>query len=907
MATCRHCGAWHIRPDDVYCARCGKTAIGFDFLDGTQFVPVPDKDEQIDVRVKVRNTGQACADLLIRTQPLSALAGFEGLPLELRIQPGEEDELRFHARFKQPPVSGRHEIGVSSKVPNVSKRICFYSVSAADLQMKFADTRDEITIVRDEKLESAIELFNGGGCSVKVTWEELPPWLNVAAPDAVVYPFSSVFAPCTIDPDKADDDTFMGTVRATLAKWENTAFTVYGDKSIETPVFVRVNGPNPLILWERGDKLVEIGDEINLGRLVPWERRRERFLLRNAGGIELPVTALYSRFAHDDPALIASFDYAVGPIPAGEERGFHLCIDASLHREGPPRPHPIMLDFGPSGQKEIRVVFEVARMRPYGGILAIDFGTSYSCIAKCGSVTSPAEVIRPPSQMAEVGTGGRPAPYVPSVLYFFSPEDYLFGHEAKEFWARADPGNSVANIKRALTGKGRVIRERQFSPDELVRIMMRELVTAASRDLDRLPTELIATVPVSFSEQQRSVIRRALLEDHCFFGNRSVTVIDEPTAAAMHYYFTHMDEFRGASNGKPKRLLVFDFGGGTLDVSVLTLTEEGLDILARRGDPQLGGIDLDRTVAIEMAERILSRYPAFELQAIALGRHEFEARFGNRTEMLRMRITFAEKSEKTKIALSRGGAEGYEIPAAELLDINGIFLSLEGGAKDFKDTFTQEDFVKIISDRIERSLNVLDNALKAASLSRNDIDLVLLTGQVCKTECLRKRVKEYFKGTRARFPDHEKDKFDVKSCVAMGAARFAQALRGGSLRGRHVAAGVGRYGYFVWEKHELRFITVLSENHEFGEEGKTPVQLCLNSEGESRCEIFQNFGDGDVMRETNDPDFYRVGVVRVVRRDLANKEAELYIGLDENGNLTARMEGTRLPVEFVPAESDEVW
>jgi molecular chaperone DnaK len=370
--------------------------------------------------------------------------------------------------------------------------------------------------------------------------------------------------------------------------------------------------------------------------------------------------------------------------------------------------------------------------------IGIDLGTTLSLAAIVGR--SGPSVVRD-------GQGRR---FVPSVISFTEDGDVLIGEEARHR-AVLDPLNTIFSVKR-LMGKGiadleverrflpyrieetdrklvRVrVRERAYTPQELSAMILREVRDRAEAALGMEVTRAVITVPASFDDAQRQATRDA----GRLAGLDVLRMLNEPTAAAIAY---------GLDRRHDGTAVVYDFGGGTLDVSILKLRDGVFQVLATSGDTYLGGDDLDRAIMDVAAREIASRAGIDVHREPAL------------LQALR------DAAESVKIALS-------DSERAELL------LALPGGA-DFRRAFTRAEIEHLLAPLVERSLEACRQALADAKLEPSQVDDVVLVGGTTRIPYVRRRVKDLF----GREPHVELDPEEV---VARGAAVQACVLSGDS-------------------------------------------------------------------------------------------------------------------------------
>ncbi len=371
--------------------------------------------------------------------------------------------------------------------------------------------------------------------------------------------------------------------------------------------------------------------------------------------------------------------------------------------------------------------------------LGIDLGTTNSLAAtwRDGRPT----VLRPDDGEA----------VVPSAVYF--PEDGfpVVGRGARER-AMMDPGHTLFSIKRFM-GRGLAdvqadlrnvpcdvdenengvvrfhIRGRQYTPQELSAMILKKVQDVACRALDGAAvTRAVITVPAYFDDAQRQATRDAAR----IAGLEVLRIVNEPTAASLAY---------GLDQKGDGRIAVYDLGGGTFDISILSIEEGVFQVLATAGDTHLGGDDLDRALADEARREIAEQIgdeaaddPAFR-QALRLA------------------------AEHCKVELTRQ-------PRAQM------HLSLPDGGQ-WRRTFTREEFEALAAPWIERTLESCRRALADAGLGTDEIDEVVLVGGSTRVPAVRRRVEEFF----GRVPHTELNPDEV---VALGAAVQAHVLSGGT-------------------------------------------------------------------------------------------------------------------------------
>ena len=353
-------------------------------------------------------------------------------------------------------------------------------------------------------------------------------------------------------------------------------------------------------------------------------------------------------------------------------------------------------------------------------IIGIDLGTTNSCVAvmEGGQPT-----VIPNSE------GGRTTPSVVG----FKDTDRLVGQVAKR-QAVANPDKTVISIKREMGTDHKVkIDEKSYSPEEISAMVLSKLKADAEAYLGQPVTQAVITVPAYFNDSQRQATKNA----GKIAGLEVLRIINEPTAAALAYGLDKQDR-------KNQKILVFDLGGGTFDVSILEIGDGVFEVLSTNGNTKLGGDDFDDRIMNLLVE-------------------EFKKENGidlSQDKLAKQRLK--EASEKAKIELSTLSQTTISLP----------FITADAtGPKHLEYTLTRAKFESMISDLVESTLVCTRNALKDAGLSKTDIANVILVGGStrvpCVVEALSKEIPVTpFKGIN---PDE---------CVAVGAAIQAGVLGG---------------------------------------------------------------------------------------------------------------------------------
>ena len=354
-----------------------------------------------------------------------------------------------------------------------------------------------------------------------------------------------------------------------------------------------------------------------------------------------------------------------------------------------------------------------------GKIIGIDLGTTNSCVA----------VMEGGQPTVIANTEG--ARTTPSVVAFTKTGERLVGEPAKR-QAVTNAARTISSIKREMGTDYKVdIDGKKYSPQEISAMILQKLKADAEGYLGEKVTEAVITVPAYFNDAQRQATKDA----GKIAGLDVKRIINEPTAAALSY---------GLDNEQEQRIMVYDLGGGTFDVSIIEIGEGVIEVLATAGDNKLGGDDFDNAITQYMLDEFK------KAEGIDLS--------GDKMAMQRLKEA-AEKAKK-------------ELSSATTTNINLPFITAnQDGPKHFDMNLTRAKFDELTADLVDRTKGPVNTALADAGLTAADLDKVLLVGGSTRIIAVQEEVKrltgkEPFKGIN---PDE---------CVAIGAC-----IQGGKLAG----------------------------------------------------------------------------------------------------------------------------
>ena len=354
-----------------------------------------------------------------------------------------------------------------------------------------------------------------------------------------------------------------------------------------------------------------------------------------------------------------------------------------------------------------------------GKIIGIDLGTTNSCVA----------VMEGGKPVVIANTEG--ARTTPSVVAFTKTGERIVGEAAKR-QAVTNADKTIASIKRHMGTDFRItIDDKKFSPQEISAMILQKLKADAESYLGETVTEAVITVPAYFNDAQRQATKDA----GRIAGLDVKRIINEPTAAALAY---------GLDNEKEQKIMVYDLGGGTFDVSVIEIGDGVIEVLATSGDNRLGGDDFDERV---------TRYFVDEFK-------KAEGVDLSTDKMAMQRLK--EAAEKAKKELSSQTTTNINLP---------FITATAEGPKHFDMNLTRAKFDELTHDLVERTATPVQNALRDAGISASELSKVLLVGGSTRIPAVQDKVKQ--------LTGHEPSKtLNPDECVALGAS-----IQGGKLAG----------------------------------------------------------------------------------------------------------------------------
>lgn len=359
-----------------------------------------------------------------------------------------------------------------------------------------------------------------------------------------------------------------------------------------------------------------------------------------------------------------------------------------------------------------------------GTVIGIDLGTTNSCVAVIEGDTP------------TVITSKEGYRTTPSVVAFTKSKELIVGDAAKR-QAAVNSDRTIFSIKRHMgTDYRKKIDGKYYTPQEISAFILMKLKEDAEDFLGQPVTDAVVTVPAYFTDAQRQATKDA----GKIAGLNILRIINEPTSAALAY---------GLDNGTAQKVLVYDLGGGTFDVSVIDIGDNVIEVLATSGDNHLGGDDFDERIVNYLVEQ-------FKISdGINLSKDV--------SAMQRLR----EEAEKAKKELSSSVTTNINLP----------FIAMsKDGPHHIDITLSRQTFNELTADLVDRTITPVENALHDAGLSKTDINMVLLVGGSTRIPAVADKVRQLMGKEPSR-------NLNPDECVALGAA-----VQGGKL-GNQLQAG----------------------------------------------------------------------------------------------------------------------
>lgn len=800
---CRFCHQWESAADDAYCGFCGRLLLSLE-VQPESIVLISILAPRRDLTFRNLSPQPVQVVIVPRSAP-----GFQALVFEpagaFDIPPGQDVQVRVSLDDAQIPADFQERtLDYVCLVDNDRRKQFPLTISVrSGPRPKLLTTALLFGEVQEgTAVERSLEIANSGGTPLNIREIRAEGSsrlrLKEEIAQTILKPGQRLSVPVVWDSTRGepDEDADPAGVRVLFGNHPDSLFVPARAKSFQYLLDVR---PASVVL----------------SQVLAKQERSIRIEIENRGTANLEIAGIES----DQPWLEV----------VSRARSFTLlCAEAAGQRLGESSPttfarvydfkivcRPASLRAGkhqgritvrPVGQepKSLGVEIDVIHPTPYPDYIGIDFGTTNSVVAVFNQATYEIELVE---------DDGLPrSPLIPSVLVFDDADTYKIGQAAKnEIGIASD--RLVRSIKRIMGyDHEREFFGRKFSPEDLASLIIRKLVQLTERKLQAATgsyydvRKAIITVPANFFDLQiRGVLAacaaagldteedkvrqaaQAMLESLGQSVNAGV-ILDEPSAAVLFYIYhltqsgSSSDITQGIDREGGLKLLVFDYGGGTLDVSVANVVrlesrEAGLKILANMGDNTIGGDSIDVILMKELLGRCREGLQGFDFDVslIAENFKDLASRKEKEAwsvevwrEILRVRSSWKDLAEAAKIRLSTEEQVEIEIRPDLIVRLtDGKVVSAPRSVKLKVPRSLLQDVLQAVLDKCRR---LVDSALDLAGLSRDQVDYILHTGRQSLLPLIRQCVQEMFPSLP---PDRDLLELEhLKVCVAKGAALY---------------------------------------------------------------------------------------------------------------------------------------
>lgn len=785
---CPHCQLWQPKEDDFYCAACGSLLVNLRVKPDPLVLIAGLAPRAV---LTVENSGGAVSRVRLGTAE-DSVPGLAFEPTDLvSISPGETARFGFSLDESRLPGNlSVRDLAFFLFIDDDERRRLSVAVTLKQgpRPVLAPDRLDFGAVTAGSTVRATVTLGNRGGIPLK--------FRSCQVEGLVGLKLAAVYPPFLLVPGERIPLEIEWRVPADSAPAADAGLRLRFDNHSEQ-IFVPISARLERIAFAVEPK------SINHPAALSKQDTIDRLAVSNQGTVDLEILGV----ASDQPwieiagrvgsvSLNAASENGQGEVRIVEVICHPQALSAGLHRGA------VTVSIRNQAPQIVPVSLRVLRPEPFPNAIGIDFGTTNSVVALLNEETQEIELVE------EAGS-----PLIPSVLLFVNgPETYKVGEEARRE-AAAYPDLAVRSVKRVLgSGQTRSFFGRDFKPEELVARILRRLVEKAEAHLYARTaryysiSQAVVTVPSNFLDPEiRSLLRacdlagldtdleasaRAAVALRQALGRevRTEVTLDEPSAAAL-LFLKHLNDLNlgevvesAMAGDRGLNLLVFDYGGGTLDIAVANLCRlpsgaSGLKILANQGDNTLGGDGIDFALMGLLLEQVKQQHPGFRGDLLLTSVAEVEAR--RRSEawppdlwasLLAMREAWRTEAERIKVALSKSLEVRGEIDARYLVDLERG----EPRVRTERATLLvrQADLERVIAPLLSRCQTLVQRALDLAEIPACDVDLIFHAGRQSFNPLIRAALKRLF----PHLPS-ESDLFIeglLKVCVAQGAVLYGR-------------------------------------------------------------------------------------------------------------------------------------
>jgi molecular chaperone DnaK len=884
---CAECGRWRARREDAFCSKCSKPLSILEVPDNVVFEPFG--EHRVGQLIEVGNVGQNPLSLRFEIIADKELARRFTLHTDAsNLDGGYASQLlvTLDANGLDLTTSYQAVLEITSNASGYSKQPLALFVDRLPIPRLVTD--GDYTYVLGVENEWKLRLLNEGGGTLTLSSirlfdldndpQTLAIELEVLEPTVIKGGQSAVVRVRIPQLDLSPGRL----VKRLICGFES-------HKSVEDALAINAIRPARLAVQP---------PEMDFGVVSTHRSGKLSLEFVNGGGEELTIDSVTPSVdwmdcpvetpltIHPGNAHVVDVQVYGAPERAGEHRG-EIVIKSNSYEDQ---------------LQTISFTAKFVEPGSYEAYIGIDFGTTASCVAVLDK-NDQAFVI----QLDSVAPNSNSDPrLMPSVLFFQPDGSVLAGSEALNN-AGIEPANAVTSIKRILGSKQKKkLAGREFDPTQLTSKVLDQLLLRTEKALFELgdyttPRRAIVTVPVEVFDNQRRAMLEACqiagLEVHSF--SKHGIVIDEAHAAALHYLSKKGPATYGSES---ERVLIFDFGGGTLDCALIEIEVAAdkvrLKTLAPGGDPRLGGDDIDWALARLLGEKAKEKYPDFDMNCLC-EEQEFNRRFGNTkidSQARGIRRIFKQKAESAKITLATSNA--FEFPIWPLLREGATPLSpyiMNGqGPAQVEVTVAQKELRAVVEPFLVRAASLVETICQRAKVTREEVHTVLHVGRTSLLPMVRERINKLLPNAEDR-----SEVIEPKLCVALGAAFWGQ-IKDQPNSNFEFVGGANRLlhdiGYIDFNTVLLKqvFAIVFPAQTEFPCE--TSIEFPVNKETIT-LRLAENRGSKDTIEDNLE--IKRTGRVRIDTAGVEEPTLKVKFAIDENRVLQITANGETQDVELV--------
>ncbi|MGA9994553.1 MAG: Hsp70 family protein [Pyrinomonadaceae bacterium] len=884
---CAHCGRWRVRREDAFCSKC-RAALAVLETPG-EVVFEPQGEHRVGQLIELKNAGQnplrlsfniiADKELIKRFSLHTNAASLEGGEAEHLLSNFDAHKLDLTTRYQAVLEITSNADGYSKRqVPLIVERLPIPRIV----------TQESYPYVLGAENFWDIRLTNDGGGTLtlsKVRFDETATGLLSTTTEL------ELLAPVVVEGGRSTEMRLrVPQLELAPGRFIKKIICEF-ERHLPVEVDLTIEAVRPA-------RLAVQPPELDFEVVSTQRSRRLSLQLVNGGGEELIIQSIAASvdwmecFVKTPLSIQAGNAYVVDvQVQGAPERAGDLSTEIKIESNS-----------YQSTQQTVPCIVKFVNPAPYEEYIGIDFGTTASCVAVLDKDDTPFVI---PLDSIEPGSQSD-ARIMPSVLFFHPDGSIIAGREALND-ADIQPANAVTSIKRVLGGKHtETLAGREFNPTELTSKIIEQLMLRTENALFQLgeyktPRRAIVTVPVEIFDNQR----RALLEACQMAGlemrtsSKHGVVIDEAHAAALYYLSKKPPSDK---EDGPERLLIFDFGGGTLDCALIEIeaaeTKVLLKTLAPGGDPRLGGEDIDWALVHLLADKAKKEYPEFDINCLG-DRQKFSHHFRT-PEIARAaymtRAHFKRQAELAKISLTKVPA--VELTIEPLLRVGATplesYIMNGAGPARFKATLKREELETTVEPFLKRAAGVVETLCERAGVARKDVQTVLHVGRTSLLPMVRKRINKLLPNAEDR-----SSLIEPKLCVALGAAFWGQ-IKDQPRANFEFVGGANRLihdiGYVDFLTGMLRqiFVPVFPAQTEFPCE--RVIELPLSKEVIT-LQLAENRGKGQFI--DGNPEIKKIGRVRIDVRDASGPSIPIKFAMDENRVLKITANGQTQDIEMM--------